>query len=664
MQQDERNFALVESRALPRIGGKWRVIVRIGWISEGIYPRDANWDCRQAFCREASSTRRRDRRQMTEQPPSEDTRQDRTIPDGADITLVLQSDAEQKDQDFAALFRAQHKQNSAAGWDILGDLFDFHFTPRDVGRPFRPILIEDGRRSMIPDDLSEHQLDRLAASFPEVHDHEYRARVGDVLWLRRRDAAAAREAVTCYIESGQRLEGPDHWVPAMERYERAVRLARQIEPKGELPGRVLAHLEQRVLHYQGQDPLYFTLKAVELLEEFRYGDFSVLAEITGKIAASASASGGLDRARSHYAVQAKLLRRAGRAPESEDAMCALAETFVTEAEAQERAGSFMGAHHFWQKAVQAFSDRPSLRSRIPELRARLAAAGRKTLGEMKTASTGEIDISANVKASQDLLRGLAWDDAFFRFAVMTPLIDVEKLREATIERMREFPLASLIQGDVFDYAGRKIAVRPAIGSGDAKQEERAIEGFMNEQARVHRHFTVHAVLAPAIRMMRDEHVIDEDAIELAIKDSALVPDGHLSLFVKGVRAGFQFDFSMALHLLVPQVENGLRHVLEQSGVVPRNIDTDGVEDVWLLGRILDHEKLREILDEDMLYELRTLMAGRLGPNLRNSIAHGLLNESALNGEMSFYLWWVIVRLICLPTPGLAAFVERHRRMEN
>jgi hypothetical protein len=54
-------------------------------------------------------------------------------------------------------------------------------------------------------------------------------------------------------------------------------------------------------------------------------------------------------------------------------------------------------------------------------------------------------------------------------------------------------------------------------------------------------------------------------------------------------------------------------------VVPRNIDANGVEDVWLLGKILDHEKLLTILGEDLLYELRTLMAGRLGPNLRNSI---------------------------------------------
>ena len=66
----------------------------------------------------------------------------------------------------------------------------------------------------------------------------------------------------------------------------------------------------------------------------------------------------------------------------------------------------------------------------------------------------------------------------------------------------------------------------------------------------------------------------------------------------------------------------------------------------------------------MLYELRTLMAGRLGPNLRNSIAHGLLDEQSLNGEMGFYLWWVLLRLTAQPTSGMVAFAERKRVFKN
>ena len=79
---------------------------------------------------------------------------------------------------------------------------------------------------------------------------------------------------------------------------------------------------------------------------------------------------------------------------------------------------------------------------------------------------------------------------------------------------------------------------------------------------------------------------------------------------------------------------------------------------------LTDENAKVVLGEDMLYELRTLMAGRLGPNLRNSIAHGLLDKQSLNGEMGFYLWWVLLRLTAQPTSGMVAFAERKRVFKN
>ena len=586
------------------------------------------------------------------------------MPNGEAVAEVISSVTEFECHAYATAFQERHAAMPNSGWDVLGQVFGFHFDPGDAAKPFHPMLVMDGKRSMIPDDLAADHLDGLSQTLRAVDDPEYRARVGDVLWLRRRDINAARDAVNAYMASASRLEDPEHWVPAMERYERAVRLARQIEPIGELPKRVLAHLEAHVLHYDGQDPLYFSLKAMELLEEVRFGNFAALAEIAGKIAGAARASGDTERARSYFAVQARLLRRAGRSEDAEAALCHRAETFVADAEAIEAAGSFISAHHFWQDAVKAFRERASLRARVPELRARLAEAGRQTLQEMKTVSTGEIDIRAEVELVQKHFRGLALDDAFFQFAMALSLIDPLKLREETLERMKAHPLQSLFKADIFDAAGRKIAVRPPIGTGDPKQEEQAIEGLMDEQARLHRHFHVHAVLAPAVRVIRDEHVIDEGAIESLIEDSGFIPEDRLSLFVKGISAGFQFDFSTALHILVPQAENGLRHVLGQHGVLTRNFDANGVEDVWLLGKILDHEKLPEVLGEDMLYELRTLMAGRLGPNLRNSIAHGLLDKQSLNGEMGFYLWWVLLRLTAQPTSGMVAFAERKRVFKN
>jgi hypothetical protein len=49
---------------------------------------------------------------------------------------------------------------------------------------------------------------------------------------------------------------------------------------------------------------------------------------------------------------------------------------------------------------------------------------------------------------------------------------------------------------------------------------------------------------------------------------------------------------------------------------------------------------------------------RVGANFRNFVAHGLLSVDALRSETAFYLWWLLLRLIALPTAKMAAFVER------
>jgi hypothetical protein len=54
------------------------------------------------------------------------------------------------------------------------------------------MMVWDGKRSMIPTDLTEDQLSVLESTVDGVTFPEYRARILDVLWLRRRDASRAR----------------------------------------------------------------------------------------------------------------------------------------------------------------------------------------------------------------------------------------------------------------------------------------------------------------------------------------------------------------------------------------------------------------------------------------------------------------------------------------
>jgi len=558
-------------------------------------------------------------------------------------------------------FRERRSGDADDGWNLLGQIFDFHFKPHNPTEPFGPMAIMEGKRSMIPDDLTDDQLEALKNTLDGIEVSEYRARVADTLWLRRHDPDAARIAVDAYLESATLLEDPHHWTASMERYERAVRLARQIEPKGDLPQKILAHLETRVRHYDGNDPLYFTCKALELLEEFRFGDFPALAEIAGRVAGQARTDGDFRRARSHYNIQAKLYRRAKTTVAAETAQVSSAECFIEEAEAREAEGSFMAAHHFWQDAINACRDRPSMRQRIPELQKRLSIAGEKMRDEMQSFSQ-EVDIREYVEAATNAVTGLSWDDAFFTLVTCSPLISFEELRKISVKQIEDHPLQAIMAVDIFDATGRKVGVRPSAVTDDPEQYETAITGFMEQNANFQRGLAVHGWLVPTIQKILEEHEVNEHAIEIVIGDSAFIPEDRKPLFIKAFVCGFQWDFSTALHILVPQIENGIRKALGQAGITPVNIDADGIEEVWGYERILNHDETKKIFGQDFVFELKSLLVERLGQNMRNLLAHGLLSPDSLNNETAFYLWWVLLRLTAFPTVSMKEFVERKQHV--
>lgn len=53
----------------------------------------------------------------------------------------------------------------------------------------------------------------------------------------------------------------------------------------------------------------------------------------------------------------------------------------------------------------------------------------------------------------------------------------------------------------------------------------------------------------------------------------------------------------------------------------------------------------QIFGEDLAYEIRALLCGPLGPNLRNRVAHGLVAAAEAEGTHGLYLWWFALKLV-------------------
>ena len=89
----------------------------------------------------------------------------------------------------------------------------------------------------------------------------------------------------------------------------------------------------------------------------------------------------------------------------------------------------------------------------------------------------------------------------------------------------------------------------------------------------------------------------------------------------------------------------VRFHLKQAGATTTNLDSKGIENENGLATLMELPEADKIFGEDLAFEIRALFCDAFGPNLRNELAHGLLDDQACNSVSAIYAWWFCLRLV-------------------
>ena len=75
-------------------------------------------------------------------------------------------------------------------YGLLSAVTQIYFKPRDRAEPFGPLIVIEGKRSVIPDDLRGNQSRVFAQIAPAIRNPGLRARLADIAWLNDRRESA------------------------------------------------------------------------------------------------------------------------------------------------------------------------------------------------------------------------------------------------------------------------------------------------------------------------------------------------------------------------------------------------------------------------------------------------------------------------------------------
>ncbi|MFC5605685.1 DUF4209 domain-containing protein [Variovorax soli] len=540
---------------------------------------------------------------------------------------------------------------------LLADACSMMLSPSGKNEPFKPFAVFHDRRSVIPDDLPEADIQFFAEIVDSVDDYWLKARLADLIWLKGkpRNASFALKAVDAYRSIPLDVNtwihgGRDCW-------SRAISLAQMLKNGA---GDRLEQMEGSIVdafNNATSTDGFLGLWLADLLKSNGLAQ-TLRADIAKKLEALAlefEDQSDLHRARAYFAAAAHWYKVVPDEVMAVEMTVAVAESWVKEAIARSASEipSYMVAASFYENAIQTYRTIPRgerathrVDERIAELRNHLNDSGERSLGEMGVIRTPGVDITQIVENARQSVTGKSAQEALLAFANLHRGANVEDMRKSALERMRQHPLQSLFSATVMSRDGRVIAKRPAmsLGGEPTEDDEIAIRAGMIRDYGILVSIVVQGDIWPALEVLLLEHRLREaDFVDLA-NNSPIVPKGRAGLFGKALFAGYERDFVTALHLLVPQIEHMVRMHLKQAGATTTNLDKDGIQNENGMSTLMDLPEAEQVFGKDLAFELKSLFCDAFGPNLRNELAHGLLDEDGCHSTFAIYAWWLTLRL--------------------
>jgi hypothetical protein len=222
------------------------------------------------------------------------------------------------------------------------------------------------------------------------------------------------------------------------------------------------------------------------------------------------------------------------------------------------------------------------------------------------------------------------------------------LKAETLRQAQKSPLNAMMGIKHIDDEGKTVVNT----AGAALSEEPPDDWYLNMIARAEslRRAMVVANYVEPVRLLVNELIaIEERHFSPIVWQSAFVPQLQAPLYALGFARFFQGDLASAAHLLIPQLEPSLRHILKAHGTDPTKRRDDAIEEDRSLDAIISNHRaeLNDILGAPLLEELDRVFNVKPGPALRHDVAHGQMSAGQCYSADVIYACWLLYRVCCL-----------------
>lgn len=544
--------------------------------------------------------------------------------------LFIQTDRERLDEKDKRLF------------DILKNISSLGIEIRNSGITFHPkFVMADGRRTFSIEDITDDDYEVLKSVDFKKLPLILRSLVADILWTQKKDFEAAQIAAESYWELCQLWYAGGDDLGTLDMIRRAVCISVQTKQKS-LYSQICAWFED-FLYSAVSRNCFITLRIMELFAEQKNSNISLFLPVLDDII---SLNGDnvliVEQA---YQLKTKCFLKLKDGESVTSSNLYLAQYYVDFAQniVKDNIHNVLKAVNFFQKAIILYRNNGA--SVQAEKTHKRLVEIQKEIPKIMDPISIELDIKDVIDNIKINMEGLTFEESVIRLSQLIVFDSQESIKNKVIEEIKESPLLHLFGKNLMNEYGQTILWLPPIDLQNVEEDPKILELYMYQNTLKQQQLIGDIWIKNILLFMKERFVVENSMIDFLVKNNPIIPEGRESIFKTAICMFLRGEFYEALHILAPQTENLFRNIAKDVGGLTVTLEEDGSSMEKVLSSIFNLPEILDSYNNDILFIFKGLLNEQAGANIRNKIAHGIIEEAACSSGVCLYFGAAVIKLL-------------------
>lgn len=275
----------------------------------------------------------------------------------------------------------------------------------------------------------------------------------------------------------------------------------------------------------------------------------------------------------------------------------------------------------------------------------------------------ELNVGSIIDEIKNDIKDLSFEECIIYFLKVVDFPRKDSLRQRINEEFKVSPLASMIPVSIVSKTGRVLCLLEPIINLDLDEDSVELDRHLAHKLSIETQIYSLGI-EYLINHIKQTFKIKPEILDFLVQDNFIVPEKRRNIFKYAIYLFLKGRRYEAMHILAPQVENLFRELAKNCGGITTTIDKSGISQVKLLKSIFETSELLECYNSDILFLFRALLIEIACGNIRNDIAHGLLDENDIKGSVYTYFFGALIKLILYTSKNAFSIIKSSNKLKN